>query len=76
MQKWILKIDNSVMEGDTAEQVITDIYKSARFADATIEEYRASFAQRLITYNGMVVRSSGNQELFDDLVKIGLLIKL
>lgn len=76
MKKWILTIDSSVMEGDTAEQVINDLWRSAKFGEPTIEEYRSGFAKRLATYNGMVVRSSTNQELFDDLVSLKVLKKL
>ena len=76
MKKWILTIDSSVMEGDTADQVINDLWRSAKFGEPTIEEYRAGFAKRLATYNGMVVRSSTNQDLFDDLMVLEILKKI
>jgi len=68
--------DSSVMEGDTADQVITDLWQSAKFGEPTIEEYRSGFAKRLATYNGMVARSATNQELFDDLVLLQALVPL
>lgn len=76
MEKWILTIDSSVIEGDTADQVINDLWSSARFGEPTIEEYRSGFARRLATYNGMVARSATNQELFDDLVSLQAIVSL
>ena len=73
MKKWILTIDDSMIEGNTADEVINNIWRSAKFGEPTIEEYRAGFAKRLATYDGSVVRSSTSQELFNDLVTLKVL---
>lgn len=75
MKKWFFVIDGSSYEGKNADEVIFEMWQSAFYGDATIEEYRRNFVQRLLIYQGIVVRSANNKELFDDLVLLQLLVE-
>jgi hypothetical protein len=73
MANWLFTIDNSNYSADTADELIEQFWLSSLFGEDNIEDYRVGFAKRLAVYNGSIVRSGTNQELFDDLVKLGFL---
>lgn len=73
MKNWVFTIDGSCYIAASADEVVEQMWQSSLFGEHSIDDFRKGFTKRLAIYNGGIVRCGTNQELVEDLVKLGFL---